>query len=425
MADRLRIALIGCGSHGAQRMAPAIRATDGARLVAVADLDLAAARAAASNQAEIFETASALVAAKIADAAVIAVPHDALAAVSRVCIEAGLPVLVEKPVARDRAELDPVVEAAQRRGVPLMPAYCQRFTAVRTQLHALLARGIVGEVTAITGSKGGPPLVGWLADPARSGGQLAYLGSHLVDQTLWLHRARVRSVFARLTDRPDSGGDETTHLTLAFDDGVAATLLVTQATGVAFDTIEVTGRAGRARSDWKAGTLSVQSSVSREFAAPTTWHVQQDHFAPMYAAEVAEFVAAVQGGHEPSVSALDALRVLAVLDAARRSGAQGVAVDPDDPWDGTPRGVLARRAARQPVRIQFTYPADKIQSPFVYELSRRFQLVFDIRRADIDAGIGWVQVQLEGERSEIDAAIQWAEAQGVHASPVEGDVYTQ
>ena len=74
------------------------------------------------------------------------------------------------------------------------------------------------------------------------------------------------------------------------------------------------------------------------------------------------------------------------------------------------------------IRVQFTYQADSIQRPIVYEISKRFDLRFDIRRADVDAGIGWIQLLLEGERSELDAAIAWAESQGVRASPVEGDV---
>ena len=74
------------------------------------------------------------------------------------------------------------------------------------------------------------------------------------------------------------------------------------------------------------------------------------------------------------------------------------------------------------LRLQFTYPADKIQSPIVYELVRRFDLRLNIRRADIDAGIGWIQMLLEGEHDELDAAVAWAEEQGIRVDPVEGEI---
>ena len=69
-------------------------------------------------------------------------------------------------------------------------------------------------------------------------------------------------------------------------------------------------------------------------------------------------------------------------------------------------------------------PIRRIESrrPILYEIARRFHLKFNVRRADIDAGIGWVQLMLEGERSEIEAAIEWVEAQGIRADPVEGDI---
>ena len=74
------------------------------------------------------------------------------------------------------------------------------------------------------------------------------------------------------------------------------------------------------------------------------------------------------------------------------------------------------------MRLQLTYPADKIQTPIVNELARRFDLRLDIRRADIDGGIGWVQLLVEGEHDEIDAAVEWTEAQGIRVDPVEGEI---
>ena len=141
----------------------------------------------------------------------------------------------------------------------------------------------------------------------------------------------------------------------------------------------------------------------------------------MYDAEFAEFATAIRGNREPSVTAGDGRRVLKILDGLRQSAIHGTPIDLLDTGP-SPTTLPNDDSSRARVRVQFTYAADSIQRPIVYELSQRFDLRFDIRRADVDAGIGWIQLLLEGERNELDAAIAWAESEGVRASPVEGDV---
>ncbi len=420
MATDLRIALIGCGSHGATRLAPAIWHTDGVALSACVDVNADAARKTSHGVAEVLTSVEALTAGSYADAAVIAVPHDDLAPVTRACIEAGLHVLVEKPAGLNAAEASSVVEAAHKRGVTYMPAYCLRFNEVRTRASDLVRRGAVGNIRTLAAAKGSPPLPGWLADPERGGGQLLFLGSHLVDQLLWLHREPVIRAYAHITFRDDTGSDESISGVIEFADGVSATISLSQAAGVAYDHLEITGDRGRIRSDWKSGQIDIESSGAHEYRLPTVEFVQSDPMQPMYDAEMAEFASAVHIGRPPSVDGHDAIRTLRVLDALRESAERGVPLDVDDDLHGITRRPADQVPAR--IRIQLTYPSDRIQEPILYELARRFHLKFNVRRADIDAGIGWVQLMLEGERSEIEAAIEWVEAQGIRADPVEGDV---
>ena len=420
MATDLRIALIGCGSHGATRLAPAIWHTDGLALSACVDVNADAARKTSHGVAEVLTSVEALTAGSYADAAVIAVPHDDLAPVTRACIEAGLHVLVEKPAGLNAAEASSVVEAAHKRGVTYMPAYCLRFNEVRTRASDLVRRGVVGNIRTLAAAKGSPPLPGWLADSERGGGQLLFLGSHLVDQLLWLHRQPVVRAYAHITFRDDTGSDESISGVIEFADGVSATISLSQAAGVAYDHLEITGDRGRIRSDWKSGQIDIESSGAHEYRLPTVEFVQSDPMQPMYDAEMAEFASAVHIGRPPSVDGHDAIRTLRVLDALRESAQRGVPLDVDDDLHGITRRPADQVPAR--IRIQLTYPSDRIQEPILYEVARRFHLKFNVRRADIDAGIGWVQLMLEGERSEIEAAIEWVEAQGIRADPVEGDV---
>ena len=420
MAADLRVALIGCGDHGAARLAPAIWATPGVALSACVDVNHESARKTAHGVAEVMTSVEALTAGAHADAAVIAVPHDVLAPVARACLQAGLHVLVEKPAGLNAAEVAEVVEAAHSRGLTFMPAYCLRFNEVRTRARDLVRRGVVGNIRTLAAAKGSPPLPGWLADPDRGGGQLLFLGSHLVDQLLWLHRQPVVRAYAHITYRDDTGSDESISGVVEFADGVSATISLSQAAGVAYDHLEITGDRGRVRSDWKSGQIDIECAGAHEYRHPTVEFVQSDPLQPMYDAEMAEFAAAVHIGRPPSVDGHDAVRTLRVLDALRESAARQAPVEISDEVHGTTGRVVDHGPAR--IRIQLTYPSDRIQEPILYEIARRFHLKFNVRRADIDAGIGWVQLMLEGDRSEIEAAIEWVEAQGIRADPVEGDV---
>ena len=73
-------------------------------------------------------------------------------------------------------------------------------------------------------------------------------------------------------------------------------------------------------------------------------------------------------------------------------------------------------------RVRFTFPEGLIKEPIVYNLGREFQVITNIRMADVDARTGWVVLELEGDAAEIDRSISWAEAKGVRVDPVVGDV---
>lgn len=73
-------------------------------------------------------------------------------------------------------------------------------------------------------------------------------------------------------------------------------------------------------------------------------------------------------------------------------------------------------------RVKFTYPTSKIQEPIIYKVSRNFELVSNIRRAEVTDKVGWVVLELEGEQDAIDAALDWVRGQEVRVDPVEGDV---
>ena len=73
-------------------------------------------------------------------------------------------------------------------------------------------------------------------------------------------------------------------------------------------------------------------------------------------------------------------------------------------------------------RIKLTFPQDLITEPLIYLLGKNFEIVTNIRRADVREKMGWVVLELDGEDQEIDRGLQWITGSGIRVDPVSGDV---
>jgi len=70
----------------------------------------------------------------------------------------------------------------------------------------------------------------------------------------------------------------------------------------------------------------------------------------------------------------------------------------------------------------FTFPRKLIKEPIIYQLSHKFEVMTNIRRADVTEDRGWVVLELEGADKEIDASVAWVKEKGVRVDPVVGDI---
>ncbi len=73
-------------------------------------------------------------------------------------------------------------------------------------------------------------------------------------------------------------------------------------------------------------------------------------------------------------------------------------------------------------RVKFTFPQELITLPIIYELGKQFQLVTNVRRADVTEDRGWVVLELDGDIGEIERGLDWVAAKGVRVDPVPGDI---
>ncbi len=73
-------------------------------------------------------------------------------------------------------------------------------------------------------------------------------------------------------------------------------------------------------------------------------------------------------------------------------------------------------------RVRFTFEPELIREPVIYRIGHLYEVVTNIRMADVDEKVGWVILEISGEPGEIEGAIAWAEEQGVRVDPLAGDV---
>jgi len=73
-------------------------------------------------------------------------------------------------------------------------------------------------------------------------------------------------------------------------------------------------------------------------------------------------------------------------------------------------------------RMKFTFPTELIKEPIIYRLCKQFDVITNIRRADVTEDRGWVVLELEGQIDEIERSVQWVIDQGVRVDPVAGDI---
>jgi ABC-type methionine transport system ATPase subunit len=70
-------------------------------------------------------------------------------------------------------------------------------------------------------------------------------------------------------------------------------------------------------------------------------------------------------------------------------------------------------------RYWLNFDARSVTRPLIWEMSKKFDVVFNIRQSSVTRDMGIIAVELEGERRVVKDAITWLESEGVEVEPVE------
>ena len=65
------------------------------------------------------------------------------------------------------------------------------------------------------------------------------------------------------------------------------------------------------------------------------------------------------------------------------------------------------------VRVRLTFPEHLITEPVIGRMMRTFDVMPNIRRANIEDTVGWMVCELVGERKTVEQALTWLSAEGV------------
>ncbi len=73
-------------------------------------------------------------------------------------------------------------------------------------------------------------------------------------------------------------------------------------------------------------------------------------------------------------------------------------------------------------KFYLTYPPALIKEPIIYLLVKKFEVITNIRGANVSNEMGLLALEMEGAQQEIDRAVAWLRAQGIRVEPIEKNV---
>ena len=69
-----------------------------------------------------------------------------------------------------------------------------------------------------------------------------------------------------------------------------------------------------------------------------------------------------------------------------------------------------------------SYTPETITEPIIYAISQQFNLVTNIRQADLAEDKGWIIVEINGAEKDIEDGIAWAISKGVRVDPITEEI---
>ncbi|HID12117.1 MAG TPA: Gfo/Idh/MocA family oxidoreductase [Candidatus Latescibacteria bacterium] len=326
----IKVGVIGLGNMG-RHHARIYAQTDGAELVAAADVREEAEDVARRYGARFYRDYREMLERERPDAISVAVPTGFHRDVGTECIRAGVATLIEKPLAASVEEARELVKLAESLDVPLMVGHIERFNPAVRALKDLIDHGDLGGLTSLTARR-----VGVFPPQVKDADVILDLAVHDIDLCSFLFGRLPERVYARAGKALNSRRWDFAGIFLDYG-GAVALLQANWITPVKIRELTVTGTGGYAELDYITQKLRVyESNYQRtfdsfgdfvvKFGSPRVREVPVEGAEPLYL-ELSHFVSCVARGEPPEVSGREGLLAVTVATEAARSCEEGQVVE--------------------------------------------------------------------------------------------------
>jgi len=255
------------------------------------------------------------------DAAVLGVPHQLHAPIAVDLLEAGVHVLVEKPMALTTAECDAMLAAAERSGAMLAVGLLRRFAPTLRWTKETLSSGLLGPIKSFDIREGlifrWPVKSAAMFSPA-CGGVTADIGAHILDLVLWWFGDCARINY---WDDAAGGVEADAVIELEMASGVTGRIELSRTRDLRNSCI-IRGERGTLEVGTKTdSTIHLTPAHGQAtLAGRATTPAQQPpgNLADLFAWQMADFLRAVTTGTAPAVPGLEARRSVALIESCYR-----------------------------------------------------------------------------------------------------------
>ena len=248
------------------------------------------------------------------EAVCIAVPTLLHHSVGLACLEAGVHVLIEKPIAASQDEATALIQAARNAGRLLQVGHIERFNPAFRELTKVVANE---EVVVLEGRRHSPH-----SDRANDVSVVLDLMIHDIDLVLELAQASVVRL-AAAGGRSAEGPIDYVNATLGFDNGVVASLTASKMSHRKIRSLSAHCRSSLVETDFLNHTLHIHRRAHEWYSADHgellyrndgfIEEVSTTSIEPLYA-ELEHFLQCVRGRETPAVDGLQASRALLLAD---------------------------------------------------------------------------------------------------------------
>ena len=307
--------IIGCGAVTEVKSGPALMKAPHSSVAAVMRRDAKRAEDYARRHAvsRWFANVDDLLRCDEVNAVYIATPPSSHKCITIKALDAGKPVLVEKPMGMNVTECEEMVTAAKANNQPLFVAYYRRSLPRFEKMRELVHSGAIGTprcviVRQLMRPDMLPPRH-WRVDPAIGGGGLFIdKQTHTLDWLDYTFGRVTRATGVVINQSQRYAAEDTVAFTLGFQSGLVASGICCYVAGEMADSITVVGSAGQVEMAcvaWSPLRLKSNSN-EQEFDIPNPPHVHQPF--------IERVVAHLRGeGHAPCMGE-DGMRTTWVID---------------------------------------------------------------------------------------------------------------